>query len=355
MPAPIAGNERGKMSAPKMREGDFVGAITKRPELRFFLAYGHDESAIAAIAQAMVKQLPSDAEGFDLDSGRMRADPAILLDEAASSSLFGGSRYIRLHFNREEGVDAVANLLDAQQAGNPVIATAGNLPKTSKLLKLVQGHPLALSYICYLPDEGEATDRVAMLAREAGLKMDHALAAQIARYTGNDRQLAAAEIEKLALYYDAAKDRPVQVQAEALSALAAETAEDDIGAMINLVMGGDVKGLGREIASARALGLDGIRIIRSLQRRLATLASLRSKVDHGAQPGSVVRGARGIFWKEQDAYVRQLGRWTSERLAGLNSHLLAIEARLMANNAELGGVILEQELTRIARAAARAR
>jgi DNA polymerase III subunit delta len=343
------------MSAPKLREGDFVAAIAKRPELRFFLAYGQDESAISAIAHAMVKKLPVDAEAVDLDSGRLRSDPAILLDEAASSSLFGDTRYIRLQFNREEGVDAVANLLDADQAGNPVIATAGNLPKTSKLLKLVQGHPLALSFICYLPGEAEASERVAMLAREAGLKMDHALAAQIARYTGSDRTLAAAEVEKLALYYDAAKDRPMQVHPEAIKALAAETAEDDIGALVNLVMGGDVKGLGREIASARALGLDGIRIIRALQRRLVTIAGLRGKVDQGAQAGSVVRAARGIFWKEQDAHVQQVGRWTSERLAGLNGHLLAIEARLMATPAELGAVILEQELTRIARAAARAR
>jgi hypothetical protein len=85
------------------------------------------------------------------------------------------------------------------------------------------------------------------------------------------------------------------------------------------------------------------------------LAGLRGKVDHGAHAGSVVRAARGIFWKEQDAYARQIGLWTSERLASLNSHLLAAEARLMANSAELGAVILEQELTRIARAAARAR
>ncbi len=343
------------MSAPKLRESDFVAAITGRPDLRFFLAYGQDESAIAAIGQAMAKLLPADSEAVDLDSARLRSDPAILLDEAASSSLFGSSRFIRLHFNREEGVDAVSNLLDAAQAGNPVIATAGNLPKTSKLLKLVHGHKLALSYICYLPGEAEATDRVAMLAREAGLKMDHPLAAQIARYTGNDRLLAAAEIEKLALYYDAAKDRPVQVQPEALTALAAETAEDDIGALVNLVLSGDVKGLGREIAAARALGLDGIRIIRALQRRLATLAGLRGKIDHGAQPGPVVRAARSIFWKEQDAYVRQLGRWSSQRLAGLNTHLLKLEAQLMANSADLSGVILEQELTRIARAAARAR
>jgi DNA polymerase III subunit delta len=343
------------MNAPKLRETDFIAAIKARPDIRIFLTYGQDDSAISAIAKAQARQLPDDAEAVDLDSGRLRQDPAILLDEAASSSLFGGARYIRVIFNREEGVDAVANLLDAAQAGNPVIATAGNLPKTSKLLKLLQNNPFALSFICYPPNDADAADRVGALARAAGLKMDHALAAQIARYTGNDRQLAAAEIEKLALYYDATPDRPAQVERQALSALAAETAEDDISGLVNLVLGGDIKTLGKELVTQRAIGLDGIRIIRALQRRLVMLAGLRGKMDHGAQAGALVRAARGIFWKEQDAYVQQLHRWTSRRLSSLNNHLLGLEARLMANNAESGSIMLEQELTRIARAAARSR
>jgi DNA polymerase III subunit delta len=343
------------MSAPKMREGDYIAAIVRQPDIRFFLIYGQDESAIAGIAQAMAKQLPADAEAVDLDSGRLRSDPAILLDEASSASLFGDSRYIRVNFNRDEGVDAVANLLNAEVAGNPVIATAGNLPKTSKLLKLVQGHARALAHICYQASDADAIERVSALARAAGLRMDHALAVQIARYTGNDRQLAAAEIEKLALYHDASPERPVQVQPAALTALAAETAEDDIGALVNLVMGGEVKALVREIANARALGLDAIRVVRALQRRLALLAGLRGKMDHGAQAGSLLRATRGIFWMDHDAYTRQLGRWTSERLASLNGHLLSLEARLMANPPDMGATLLEQELTRIARAAARAR
>ncbi len=343
------------MKAPKLGEGDFVAAITQRPELRLFLIYGQDESAIAAIAQAMAAKLPDDADATDIDSAKLRTDPAFLLDEASSSSLFGGTRYIRLHFTREEGVDAIANLLDAAQAGNPVIATAGNLTKASKLLKLVDGHKLALSYICYSPSETEATERIANMARNAGLRMDHALAAQIARYTGNDRTLAASEIEKLALYYDADPARPAQVEPAALTALAAETAEDNIGALVSQVMGGEVRAFGQEIIAARVLGLDGIRVIRAMQRRITMLAGLRAKIDKGANAAALVRGTRGIFWKDQDAYVRQVNRWTSPRLASLNTHLLSMEAKLMATPAEMGAVILEQELSRIARAAARAR
>lgn len=339
----------------KRSERDFIASIKNRPDIRLFFIFGPDESAVSAIAAEMSASLGADNEAVDFDSGRLRGDPALLADEAASQSLFGGARHIRLAFNREEAVDAIENLLAAEQAGNPVIATAGDLKKTSRLRKLVEGSPRALAHVCYAPTEGEAIDQLLASAQAQGLRFDRTLAAQIVRYTGQDRRLAALEVEKLALYYDADPSRPATVEPAAISLLAAETAEEDVTALVNQVMAGEVRLLGREIVESRALGLDAIRIVRALQRRVALLAGLRAKVDEGGQPGSVVRGARGIFWKEQDAFVRQVQRWTSARLAGLNAHLLDLEARLMAAGGELGPVILEQELTRIARAAARSR
>lgn len=343
------------MSAPKLREGDFVAAISTRKDIRLFLIFGQDESAISAMAGDMAAQMGQTAEAVDIDSAKLRGDPALLADEAASTSLFGDIRYIRLHFGRDEGLDAVENLLSAPQAGNPVIATAGNLTKGSKLRRLAESSPFALTYICYPPSEAEATDYVLTLGRAAGLKLDRALAAQIARYTGQDRRLAASEVEKLALYHDASPDRPVLVEAAAFTALAAETSEEDINALINRVMGGEIRALGRQLAEARAVGIDAVRIIRALQRRAALLAGLRGKVDGGAAPGALIRATKAIFWKEQAAHEAQLKCWTSPRLAGLMGHLLDMEQKVMALGADLGNIFLEEELTRIARSASRAR
>jgi DNA polymerase III subunit delta len=339
----------------KLREADFVAAIKDRPDIRLFFIFGQDESGIAAIASAMATKMGPGAEAVDIESDKLRGDPALLADEAASTSLFGDTRYIRLNFRREEALEAVENLLSAPQAGNPVIATAGNLTKGSRLRKAVEGSPLALAYICYPPTEGEATDHVLGLAQRAGLRLDRALAAQIARYTGQDRRLAASEIEKLALYHDASPERPVLVEAAAFTALAAETSEEDVQSLVNRVMGGEVRALGRQLADARALGIDSIRIVRSLQRRAALLAGLRSKVDAGAAPGALIRANKSIFWKEQDEHVNQLKRWTSERLAGLMGHLIETERKIMTLGADLGAVLLEEELARIARSAAKAR
>ncbi len=338
------------MSNPKERA--FISAITARPDVRLFLVFGQDESAIADIAGQMAAQLGA-AERIDLDSDRIRNDPALLADEASALSLFGDKRYVRLNFRREEGLAAVENLLELENGANPVIAIAGNLTKASKLRKLAESHKRAMAHICYLPEEGTAAASVMAYAATLGLKLDRSLGARIARYTGQDRKLAQAEIEKLALYYDAAPERPMTVEVTAFEALSAETGEENVGGLVNQVMGGELRLLGRELASARDMGVDAIRIIRALQRRVALLSSLRAKLDAGSNAGAVVKATRSIFFKEADEFVKQLGRWPSARLAGLNGHLLEVEAKLMSVKDGLGSVILEEELIRIARAAAR--
>lgn len=338
------------MSNPKERA--FISAITARPDVRLFLVFGQDESAIADIASQMAAQLGG-AERIDLDSDRIRNDPALLADEASALSLFGDKRYVRLNFRRDEGLAAVENLLELENGTNPVIAIAGNLTKASKLRKLAESHKRAMAHICYMPEEGTAAASVMAYAATLGLKLDRSLGARIARYTGQDRKLAQAEIEKLALYYDAAPERPMTVEVTAFEALSAETGEENVGGLVNQVMGGELRLLGRELASARDMGVDAIRIIRALQRRVALLSSLRAKLDAGSNAGAVVKATRSIFFKEADEFVKQLGRWPSARLAGLNGHLLEVEAKLMSVKDGLGSVILEEELIRIARAAAR--
>ncbi len=340
-------------AAKKPGEGDFIASITAPSDVRLYLIYGQDESMIADMAAQMAAKLGPGTERVDLDSDRIRNDPALLADEACSLSLFGGSRYIRLNMRREEGHAAFENLLNAAQGGCPVIATAGDLKKTSKLIKLIDASKLAKTFICYPPDEGSAASAIMTLAGTMGLRLERALALRISRYTGQDRKLAALEIEKLALYYDAAPDRPATVDIAAFEALSAETGEENVQDLVNQVMSGNVKKLGAELALSRQMGVDAIRIVRALQRRAVMLAGLRGQINGDTSPAELVKKTRSIFWKEHKDFIDQLGRWQSSRLAGLNGHLLDIEARLMSVKAEVGIVILEQELTKIARAAAR--
>src|SRR3546814_4427274 len=90
---------------------------------------------------------------LDIPPAELKSDPARLADEAAATSMFGAGSLIRVTNIGDESVDAVSALLESAAAGNPVLAYAGALRKDSKLLKLVEGSPLALHFASYRSEE----------------------------------------------------------------------------------------------------------------------------------------------------------------------------------------------------------
>ena len=54
------------------------------PAYRLFLLYGPDEAGSRDLAARLPKKLGSDAERIDFTGAQLKADPALLADEAAS-------------------------------------------------------------------------------------------------------------------------------------------------------------------------------------------------------------------------------------------------------------------------------
>ncbi len=322
---------------------------------RFFLLYGADEAGSAALAQRLARAMGSDAERIDLDGPQLKADPARLADEAASISLFGGRRWIRVQPAGDEIAAAVSGLLDADQAGNPVVALAGALKPSSPLVKLATEHKLALAHPSYVPDARNAAEIAETLAKDAGLRLPRDLGRALAAACSNDRALMAQEIEKLALYLDAAPDRPADVKPDTLEAIGAASPDGELSKLVDAVLGGQPARLGAEIARLEQAGLSGIPLLRALFRRVILLAGLRKDIDGGMSPQAAVE-ARGkaIFFKEKPAITDQAGRWSADRLAQLADKLLAAE-RALKSSGTAGDILAEVEMLTIARFAARRR
>ncbi len=326
-------------------------ALTGESDIRLFLLFGPEESMAEDFARTLAAKLGSDVERIDIDGSDLRSDPARLPDEAASISLFGGQRYIRLRLGGNDPVGPLETLLDAPEAGTPVIATAGNLTKANKLRKLAESHKRALTHACYAPNEREAVAAIHARASEAGLRLSRPHAQAICDATHADPIIAAQEIEKLVLYLDASPEKPGEVTDDILAALGTQTAEDDISGLVHVVMSGKLKKLGEELAEARFMGLNAIRIVKALERRVGQLIALRTEVDGGHAPSQVVSSARNIFFKEKDHFTQELQLWPSKRLAYLNHRLIALEGSIMSAPGSLSDTLLGEALTAICRAA----
>jgi DNA polymerase III subunit delta len=235
------------------------------------------------------------------------------------------------------------------------VATGASVTAKSKLVKLVEASDHAVAAICYQPDRRALVGIAIAAAEDQGLRLANAEAQLLVDLVSGDQALMRREIEKMALYLDAAPDRQRQVTAADIAALGAATHEEDVSACINVALGGKVRELPDMLATAAAVGVAEIRIIRALAIRALALARLRAEVDAGAHPATVVAAkSSGVFWKERDAVTAQLRIWDSLRIARLMTRLLDCERALKASGTA-GAVLFRKLMTDIAHQAARAR
>lgn len=340
----------------KANRGQMERALDAPPaDVRFFLLYGPDEAGSSALARRLERAMGPQAERIDLDNATLKDDPARLADEAASFSMFGDRRWVRVSGMGDESAPALAALLEAEAAGNPVIAVAGALKPTSKLLKLALDHKGALALISYQPDAREAEQIAIGIAREGGLRLPTELARRIVDLANGDRALMAGEVEKLILYLDAAPERPREASTEALDALAADNPDTETGPLVNAVLGGDLKSMHKELLRLSETGAAMASVIRPLLNRAMLIATIRAEAGDGGRAEAAVEAAgKAVFWKEKGAVTRQVRQWDSPGIARVVQRLLDAE-RATRSGRGTGDLMVRQELLTIARQAARER
>lgn len=338
----------------KVKEQQITRALDSADSAaRLFLLYGPDEAGSRALAVRLERALGPDAERIDLDGATLKDDPARLADEAAAFSLFGGKRYIRVT-GGDECASAVVALLDAETRGNPVALIGGALKPAGALLKAALDHPAVMACASYKPEGARADALAVSIARMRGLRLTRGAAATLGANCLGDRAILEREIEKLALYLDAAPDRPRDADEVATGAIGADLAAADTGRLVNAVLNGDVVTATQELREIDANN-DWVPAIRALQRRLLLLARLRSQVDAGKSPNAAVAAlGKALFHTEHPPVTTQVTRWSSAKIATASARLFAAEGATMASGTA-GDVIAAQEMIAIARVAQRLR
>lgn len=340
----------------KASRGQIEKALDAPPaDIRLFLLHGPDEAGSVALGKRLERAMGAQAERVDLDGSALRDDPARLADEAASFSMFGDRRWIRVNGMGDESLPAVTALLQAQAAGNPVIAVAGAIKSTSKLLKLALDSPMAMAFASYQPDAREAEQIAAAIAREGGLRLGPDLARRIVDLANGNRALMAGEIEKLVLYLDASPENPREATAEALDALSADNPDSDAAPLVNAVLGGDLRAMHRELGRLTESGTAMAAVLRPLITRAMLIANIRMSFDDSGRLDAAVEGAgKQVFWKDKAVVTRQVRLWDAHGVARVIQRLAQAE-RQSRSGKGLGDLLVRHELLAIARQAARER
>lgn len=313
---------------------------------RIYLLHGPDTAATAGLVQTLARALGPDAERSDIAPATLRADSARLADEAVSASLFAPARYILCEGAGDEVIPAVEAVLDLAEAVNPILLTAGALRKTSKLLILAEGSPLALAQASYAPEGREAENMVRQLARDQGLSLTPDLARALFDANGGDRTLVSGELAKFALYLDASPAEPRQLDEDIVSALG-QGQESDLTALVDALADGAGGALVAQMAALAATGTEGITVSRAALRRICLLAALRGEIEEGKSVESVMASrGKSLFYKDKASVQRQVQRWRAARLRGAVQKLVTAEIETMRAGGP-GAVAIDEVLVRL--------
>jgi DNA polymerase-3 subunit delta len=321
------------------------------PDFRLYLLHGPDASTAADLATRLGIAMGAEAERIDLDGAQLKSDPARLTDEAGSLSLFGGARFIRVSPAGEECLEAFTTLLAASQAGNPVVALAPTVKSTAKIVKLALESPRAMAFACYEPSAADLEKLAVAIAREHGLRPLADTAQRLAASAAGDRAVLTREIEKLALYLDAAPDRPQDLEPAALDAVGADLGDTELGPLIDAVIAGRTAMLGAELGRFAEAGTSPIPWLRQLARRLMSLAEMRADLDRGDALDGVLKRHR-VFFREEAATGQALRRWSAPMLATALSRVRHAERAVMAS-ANAGTVLADHAIAELTRSVER--
>jgi len=297
------------------------------PGVRAVLIYGSDEGLVRERAATLGRQVVPDLNDpfrvASLAADALAADPTLLADEAASLSLMGGRRLVRVRDGSDKTTRALAQLLEAPAGDSLAVIEAGDLTPRSTLRKLAESAPQAAALPCYVEDEAGLARTLRAQIAEAGKTIDPDAERMLASSLVGDRMLARGEVDKLLIYMG--EDQSITLaDVEATVIDAAALGMDDA---VRAAAEGDFAALDRCLARLAAEGVSGVAILRIAQTYFRRLHLTRARVDGGADIGQALSQLQPpLFFKLRDAFGNQVRRWPLRRLAAALDRLVEAEA-----------------------------
>lgn len=291
----------------KLGRRDGAGIIAKPPTDKLgLLLYGSDSMRVALKRQEYLKALLGPAADEEMRLTRIQAadlrrEPALLMDAIKAVGFFPGPRAAFVEGANELVTAIIIDTLKDWQTGDAqIVVTAGDLKKTSKLLKAFEGH--RDTYAWGIFDDPPDRAEIERLLKEAKLRAEGpAMGAleELARSLdpGDFRQT----LEKLSLYKLSEPDTSVSL--EDIAACAPATIEAAVDDIINIVAELKSAQIGPLMRRLQSQGVNAVTLSIMAMRHFRTLHRA------ACNPGAPIYGVR-----DRDRLQRQSRDWGMHKL-----------------------------------------
>jgi DNA polymerase-3 subunit delta len=296
-----------------------VDAFLRDPgACRAVLLFGDDAGLIRERAETMVRAVAGSLDDPFLVAELGRENIARLPDEAATLSLTGGRRVVRVReVTDAAGTEAVRAVLGGRASALVVIEGA-SLAARSRLRTLLEGAPDGTAIGCYPEDARSLGETIRAGLTAAGVQIDREALAWLTSQLGVDRASTRAELEKLALFAGTGGTVDLSAAMTCVGDLAGLSLDDALFAATE----GDVATTDRALELAIAEGATPVGVIRAGLLHLQRLHRARLAMDDGASSTDATKAARPpVFFRRLGPFSRALGLWST---AALNAALVGL-------------------------------
>lgn len=307
-------------------------ALVRSPpaQLRALLLYGPDGGLVrersGVVRRALLGAQDDPFRLSELTGSDLKEDPARLADEAAALSFTGGRRVVLVRDLTDPQVRLVQDFLAALPGEALVVVEAGDLPRRAALVKAFEAAgPEAAAVACYRDEARDLGRVVEESLAEASLTVSGDARAYLAANLGGDRLLTRRELDKLILYKGEAGDRRIELE-DAL-AVVGDSAALSLDDLALAVASGDLAGADRALKRSLQEGVTVVGLLRAVARHFQRLHLAVGLATEGGDADAALKKLRPpVFWKQAEAFKRQMRLWPPRALGTALARLMEAEA-----------------------------
>ncbi|MEM8853455.1 MAG: DNA polymerase III subunit delta [Pseudomonadota bacterium] len=276
------------------------------------LVFGPDRGLVTEVTGTIASLFEAEADDpfavVKLDAATVTADPARLVDEARTVSLFGGKRLILVRDGASRNLSpAVAPLLKEPPQDAVVVLEAGDLRRGTGLRKEVEGDRVAAAVHCPADTERDLERMIEAEAASFGLAIGLDARTALMERLGADRAASRSEVTKACLHALGSDE----VTVDDIDAVVGDVS---VGAMADAVEAaflGQPDTLDRRLATLMRQGVAPSTLLMTAQRMVQSLEMAAISVREGSLPTRAVETVRPpLYGARKTAAIHILDRWS---------------------------------------------
>jgi DNA polymerase-3 subunit delta len=300
-----------------------VEAFLREPGAsRVVLLYGDDAGMIRDRAAALVRTVAGATDDPFRVVELAREEIGRLPEEAASLSLSGGRRVVRVREVTDAAAAHIRTILKSN-AQALVVLEAPGIATRSRLRTDLEAAPDGVAIGCY-PEEGRALEAtIRDTLKQSGVMIEPDALSWLAGHLGADRAATRAELEKLALYAGAGGRVDLDAAMACVGDLSGLSLDDALFAATI----GDVATTDRALELAIAEGAAPVQVLRAGLMHMQRLQRARLAMDeNGLSAAEASKTQRPpLFYRRVAAFNRALDVWSGAAVSAAINGLVEAE------------------------------